>query len=304
MIDAGRFETEPLHIGRASRRHQYLVRREPIPPLTRSGMKVENFLFAAALHPLSPRVEHDLQPLAEHGFLQDRGRVSVLAVEEVRLVVQQKHLAPQSLEGLGQLAADRPAADDRQTRRALGQREHRLVGQETDLFQPRDGWSRRSPAGGDHSSLEAQRSAVDFHRAAAHEAAVTEEHIHPEIREPPNRVVMADAGPHTPHALHDGGEIDLRRPRYRHAELGRPVQFAQHPRRTNQRLRRYAPDVQTIAAHEVAFHQRDSRSQAGGPRRGDEPGCACPDNDQVVTGSGLWVLPIARVNIRQQLGVG
>ena len=86
MIDAGRFETEPLHIGRASRRHQYLVRREPI--LTRIGMKVEHFLFAAALHPLSPRVEHDLQPLAEHGLLQDCGRVSVLAVEEVRPAVQ------------------------------------------------------------------------------------------------------------------------------------------------------------------------------------------------------------------------
>ena len=52
---------------------------------------------------------------------------------------------------LGELAADRPAADDDQMLRPLGQIEYRLVGQMGHLGQARDRRNRRRRAGRDHN---------------------------------------------------------------------------------------------------------------------------------------------------------
>ena len=52
-------------------------------------------------------------------------------------------------------------------------------------------------------------------------------------------------------------------------------------------LRRHAADVQAVAAHQVAFDQRDPRAQPGGAGGGHQAGGAGADHDQVVAPAGV-----------------
>jgi hypothetical protein len=78
------------------------------------------------------------------------------------------------VQGLGQLASQRTAADDDQPWRQLGQREHAFVGQVLAGLEPIDGGRQRVRSGGDHRLPEPQLSAVHRHEVRRGEAGVPE----------------------------------------------------------------------------------------------------------------------------------
>jgi hypothetical protein len=53
-------------------------------------------------HLLEATAQHQLDAVPAQGFLDDRGRVRVLAVEDVIGVVEERDLASEALEGLGE----------------------------------------------------------------------------------------------------------------------------------------------------------------------------------------------------------
>ena len=73
----------------------------------------------------------------------DPRRVGVLAGQDVGARVDERHRRAEARERLGQLAADRPRADDREARGQLGQREDRLVGEVAGRLEARDRRHRR-----------------------------------------------------------------------------------------------------------------------------------------------------------------
>ncbi len=72
---------------------------------------------------------------------------------------------------------------------------------------------------------------------------------------------------------------------------------------SQERLGRYATEVQAIAAKEVSLHECHPGTEGGGASRGDQPGSAGAEDDEVVAWSGLRVLPSRRPRVGQQLGV-
>src|SRR5438034_358324 len=200
---------------RAARADQYLVHRDlprreldhpPLPP-ARDTPELAG--------------EDEANAFALEGPVQDLGGVRVLADENVRGGIEEDDLGAQAAERLRQLAADRAGADHGERGRALGQREDALVGQEAGLGEPRDGRVGRARAGRDHGALEAKRRAVDRDRVRPGEASVAQEDVNAElVLEALGRVVVADARPQPPHALHHGAEVRLGAVAQRYPEPG------------------------------------------------------------------------------------
>ena len=88
--------------------------------------------------------------------------------------------------------------------------------------------------------------------------------------------------------------------RYLHAELGGVAYLVDDPRRADQALRRYAPDVEAVAAHQVLLDERYLGAEPGGRRRGDQPGGARADDHQVVATRWRRVAVRFRMNVVQQ----
>ena len=260
-------------------------------------------LAVASGDALHLRVEPHLDAVSAQGVGEDLRGVALLAGEEVRLPVGDDHLAAQAREGLSELAAERPAADHQQTPGALGQVEDRLVGEIAGCFQALDRRTGGARAGGDDGLLELEPGAGDLDRAAIDERRVAQEHVDAQGLEPLGRVVATEVGAEAAHPLHGRGEIGFRGHRRVPGESRRVAEIGVEPRRAQERLGRYAAEVQAIAAEEVPFHQRHLGAEGGGAGRGDQPGGAGAEDDEVVAGGGLRVLPARRPRVGQQLGV-
>ena len=63
--------------------------------------------------------EGEAHPVLQERLPDDLGRVRILARQELRGIAQERHLRAEAAERLRQLASDRPAAHDRQTRRVV-----------------------------------------------------------------------------------------------------------------------------------------------------------------------------------------
>ena len=299
-LDADAFEVQPVHVGGAPGSHQDLVHRHRVCV----SVRLEMDHLAAVLygHAGEGAVEHQLNALAQELLLDDFRGVGVLAVEDVAAVVEQHHLAAQALEGLRQLAADGAGADDRQPFRALREGEDRLVGEVARLLDSLDGRMRRHRpgAGGDDRLLEAQGLAVHLHGLGAGEAGVAQEHVHPQLAEALHRVVVADVGADAAHAFHHRGEVHLHVVRPADAEQAGVADLRHHARRADDALGRDAADVQAVAAQVVALDQGDLGAQAGGARRGHQPGRAGADHHQVVAAGRGGIGPVRRVRVGAQ----
>src|SRR5262249_57725475 len=107
----------------------------------------------------------------------DRGGVFVLPRPEVARPREQGHTAAEAGEALGQLATDRPAAEDAEARGKLGEREDRLVGQVSGLLEAGDGRGRSPGPGAEGRPDEAERAAGDLQRPRAGEPPRAEEDV-------------------------------------------------------------------------------------------------------------------------------
>lgn len=74
--------------------------------------------------------------------------------------------------------------------------------------------------------------------------------------------MMADVGPCLPQPLHNADKVDLDSIRYLNAEFVCVSHSGNGLACANQRLGRHTADVQTIAAHQVLFDNRDFRSES------------------------------------------
>ena len=218
-----------------------------------------------ALHLLDPAAEHEIDAVAGEGALHDLGGVGVLALEHVGAHLEQVHPDAEALERLGELAADRPAADHREARGAPGELEDRLVRAEAGAGEPGYGRSRGARARRDHGAPEAQLRAGHEGAVRAGKARLAEEHVDAELAGVARRrVLVADARADAAHALHRVGE-GLR---------GRIAGEAGVLRGGDHRLRGHAADVQAVAAHQVALDERDlARRGSRRPRRSRAPRC-------------------------------
>ena len=74
-----------------------------------------------------------LYPIAAQGLVHDGCRLRVLARQEVGIGLEERHLRPETLQGLRQLTANGAATDHTEPLRTLGQGKNALVGQITAL---------------------------------------------------------------------------------------------------------------------------------------------------------------------------
>ena len=100
-------------------------------------------------------------PLRGEDAGQHGARLGFLAGKEPVLALDDLHLRSEAPEGLRQLAADGPAAEDRDRCGQLDEIEDRLVGEERDGVEPSDRRHGRAGTGGDHHQLRPDRTAVD-----------------------------------------------------------------------------------------------------------------------------------------------
>src|SRR5262249_24512199 len=180
--------------------------------------------------------------------------------------------------GLAQLATDWPGADHGQARRQLRERKDGLVGEESRLGQAGDGWPVGPGARGDHGPPEAKGLAGNFNRVRPGESTLPEVDIDTEASEPSRPAVGTDPGPQPAHPFHDAGKIDPHAGRNVYAELCGVANLGGGPGGSDQRLGRYAADIEAVAPQEFALDQRDPGAQPGGTGGRDQPGGARTDH--------------------------
>src|SRR5262249_33906728 len=66
-------------------------------------------------------------------------------------------------------------------------------------------------------------------------------------------------------------------------------------------LRRHAPDVQAVAAHQVPLDQRDLRTEPRGPGGTHQPRRPRPEHDELVAVCRCRVHPLRRLHVRPEL---
>ena len=110
------------------------------------------------------------------------------------------------------------------------------------------------------------------------------------------RIDRRDARAQLPHSLHHFGKIDFESTDV-HAELRAVPSIVSNSRRTDQRLRGNAADIQAIAAKQVPFDQRNLSSEPGRASSCDQARRPAADDDEVVFFGRLRIDPIRRVDV-------
>ena len=182
--------------------------------------------------------------------------------------------------GLGQLAPDRPAADDDQMLRPLGQIEYRLVGQMRHLGQARNRRHRRRRAGRDHDPTGVDPPPVRLDLLRPDEPGGGADHPDPEAFEALLGVVRRDRRDHPFDVIVDAQEIDLRLVPV-DPEAPGVADGVRGLARRDQRFRRHAPVVQAVAAHPALLDQHDLGAHLHGAGRHGEAPRARTDHAQI-----------------------
>src|SRR6185369_1087345 len=180
ILHANRLEVQAIDVRRAAGPRQNFVYNERL--LLTLRLVVDEFSAGAALNTGELRIEVEGDPLTDEGLLHERGGFHVLAIQQVRVFVEQADLGTEPLKGLRQLAADRAAANDREPGRTLSKIEYRFIGQVAGLSQSRDGGFHCARAGCDDRPFEPEGLSGDLDRVRAGEAGLTQEHIHTQLR--------------------------------------------------------------------------------------------------------------------------
>src|SRR6185295_18340041 len=220
--------------------------------------------------------------IAEHRLLDDLRGVRVLADEDVAVLVEQGDAAAEAAEGLRHLAADRPAADDREAPRRFGQLEDRLVGQVASLGEPGDRRRDRPAAGRDHGAPEPEPLAADLDGIRTDELAVAQEDVDAEPGEPRHAVVLGDPRPQPPHPGHGEPEVALPGGDGPAEALAALARGGPRAGGADHALGRHAADVQAISTHQVALDESDLRAETRGARGRDEARRSGADDHEVI----------------------
>jgi len=252
------------------------------------------------LDPLNSDPELQVDPISDHGLLDDPCRIGVFPDQHMGCHIEQGDLATESSESLGQLTPDRPAADDTEAARQLGQREDRFVGQKAAFLAPGNGGDEGSSSGRDDGSAKTQATSPNLDGVPGDEASLTDEHVDAQIAKATGAVMAADSSAQPPHSLHDGCEVSVANCLWPAESVGRGSSLVPCTRGTDHRLGGYTAIVEAITAQQSAFDQGHSRSEAGSTRRRDESSSTGAQYDQVIAIAGLRIDPLRRVDILEE----
>lgn len=241
----------------------------------------------------------DVYALASEALGEQRGCVLVFPREERAAAIQDRHLGSESAKGLGQLTADGSPAYDDKTPGQVGEREHRLVGQETGFVETGYGGARGARTGGHDGAGKAQSLTRDLEGIGCNEGRCTEEDIDAQTSQSVHRIVLGDLGPHPPHALHGRASVGDRRALRRSVLLlGMGL-----PPGMQEALGGHAPDVQAIASHEMPLDDGNPGPQPGCAHRRDQARCSGPDDHQIIAPRGRGIHPVRRMHIIDERAV-
>ena len=148
MGHTGGLEVEPLDIRRAADTDEDLIDGESLFACW-CGQK-EQLFGTRNLHAVERRRESHDHPVPFHRGLEHLCRIPVFALEKHVGGLDEGDFGAEPGEGLGQLAADGPPADNCQPLRLLGQVEHVVVGQKPGLRETGNWRCRGASAGGNH----------------------------------------------------------------------------------------------------------------------------------------------------------
>ena len=109
ILDAGRFQPQPLDIGRAAHADQDGVDNHF--DLLTFTLQAENPVIAPPFDGNNLHTELQFDPFAQEGGLQNPGGILILASQDLRCKFYQCHPAAEAGKGLGQFAADGAATD-------------------------------------------------------------------------------------------------------------------------------------------------------------------------------------------------
>jgi hypothetical protein len=186
----------------------------------------------------------------------------------IRATFQDRHSGAEAATGLRQLAPDRPAADDDQVIRPLLQIKDRFVGEMEAGIEAINRRPRRLRAGSDDEApgVNAKAAGIDFPRAG--KACLRLDHAHAQALEPLHGVGGRDFGDYGVNMVVDLAEVNMG------VGINAKVRALAGADGGmgggDQRLRRHAPVIQTIAPHLAFLDQNDPRAhlrRAGGHRQ-------------------------------------
>ena len=176
--------------------------------------------------------------------------------------LDQGDAGPQRRPGLGELAADRAAAEHDHARGDLLRSGSLAVVPGLDRVEPVDRRHRGAAAGGDdHGLASAQHLVADNHPALAVEAAGAAEELDAAFFEPGQLGGVVEVVDDLVAALEDRLGVELAGCRLRHA--GHPARLGEHVGRAQQRLRGHAGVVGAFAADQVRLDDRDAHAAVG-----------------------------------------
>ena len=207
-------------------------------------------------------------------------RVVVLPHEEMGVALHHRHGRTQAGERLRQFAADWAATEDDEP---LGQRAQlpdgirRIV---AGLAQAGDGRHERRAASRDDDGARRDLPAVHAHAVGRDDLGVAMDAVHAQPGVPLHGILGFDRRDDPLHALHDVREVELRGRALETVVLG-ARDVVQHLGGAQQGLAGHAARVQAVAAHAVAFDQRDLGLDRGGDQRTDQAPGPRPDHDEV-----------------------
>ena len=214
---AGRFEPEPVDVGRSTHRHENVIALER--HFLAVALGPQNARVAAALRRHDLHVGHILDPVTDHGPLDDLGGVRILARQDVIRLIEHGDPGAEAGERLSQFAANGPGPDHQQMCRPVGQRKDGLVRQIARLFEPGCRQGRRPRTGRDHGPAKVQAAPIHFDRVRTGEVSMAQKDVDPQlVPETSNAVVSAEVRSKPSHPGHRFAEIAG-------AADGRPAEF-------------------------------------------------------------------------------
>ena len=207
-------------------------------------------------------IQMELNAVALECLRQQLRGFTFLLRQELRVAVDDAHLAAQTAKRLRQFAAQWPAADHEQPPWPLRKVEDGFVGEKAGLGQPLDVRRHGTRAGGDHCLRKAQGDAADLDRIVRRKSRIAKPDIDAEFLEARSRIVLADARAQTTQALHGPLKIGFDPGRYPYPKLLRAAHVGEHARRADQYFGRHAANIEAVTAHQVALDQRDLAPEA------------------------------------------
>ena len=156
---------------------------------------------------------------------------------------------------------------------------------------------------GNHGAGKRQSLPLDVEPTRTSETTMAEKDIHAKVRKALHRIVSAEVSPQAPQTFHHGAEIDLQVTSVMHPIPTRISRVSPGSGAAQQRLTRDTAVIETVPPHEMPFDQRHACPQAGSTSRGNETGRAGTDDHQIIGIAGDWIVPIARMRLRQQTGI-